>query len=85
MSKTAEAIKKVPAECCATINTFGSLIQYAMQNEKAPQEEEMRRKLRGYLTCLVDMGKLTENEARIVNLWVAGGHKIGVQEGTTNA
>lgn len=85
MSKTAEVIKKVPAECCATINTFGSLIQYAMLNEKAPQEEEMRRKLRGYLTCLVDMGKLTENEARIVNLWVAGGHKVGVQEGTTNA
>lgn len=77
MSKTAEAIKKVPAECCATINTFGSLIQYAVQNGKASQEDEMRRKLRGYLTCLVDMGKLTENEARIVTLWVGTGRAVG--------
>lgn len=80
MSKTAEVIKKVPAECCNTINTFGSLIQYAVQNGKTPQEEEMRRKLRGYTTCLVDLGILTEVEARILYMWVGIGHTVGAQQ-----
>lgn len=85
MSKTAETIKKVPAKCVDTINTYGTLIGYAKANEKAPIEEETRRKLRGYLTCLVDMGALTENEARIIILWVTTGHKVGEQENSANA
>lgn len=76
MSKTEISLQKVPDECVDTINTYGNLIAYAVANDKILQEEEMRRKLRGYLTCLVDMGKLTENDARAINLWITTGHNI---------
>lgn len=81
MAKTAETIKKVPAECVETINTYARLIHTATVQGKEPQKEEMSRKLRGYLTCLVDLGLLTESDLRNLYLWVISGHSVGKKAG----
>lgn len=81
MERTADSIEKVPAECVETINTYASLIRTAFVQGKENQREEMSRKLRGYLTCLVDLGLLTEIGHRNLYLWVISGHWVGEKAG----
>lgn len=84
MAKTAETIQKIPTECVDTINTYASLIHTAFVQGKENQREEMSRKLRGYLTCLVDLGKLKEADLRNIYLWVISGHWVGEKAGLIN-
>lgn len=81
MSKTEDTIQKIPAECVETINTYASLIHTAVVQGKENQREEMSLKLRGYLTCLVDLGKLKEVDLRSIYLWVISGHWVGEKAG----
>lgn len=81
MAKTVESVKKIPAECVETINSYAKLIWVAFQQEKEPQREEMSRKLRGYLTCLVDLGLLDRLDERNIYAWVISGHYVGDKEG----
>lgn len=81
MAKTADSVKKIPTECVETINSYAKLIWVAFQQEKEPQREEMSRKLRGYLTCLVDLGLLDRLDERNIYAWVISGHYVGDKEG----
>lgn len=81
MAKTVDSVKKIPTECVETINSYAKLIWVSFQNEKELQREEMARKLRGYLTCLVDLGLLTHLDERNIYSWVISGHYVGDKEG----
>ena len=80
MAKTIESCKKIPAECVKTINSYAKLIGFAIQLGKEPQKEEMSRKLRGYLTCLVDLGLLDGIDLRNIYAWVLSGHWVNDME-----
>lgn len=81
MAKTATSIKKVPAGCVRTVNIYAQLIYGAEERGQQLLGDETRKKLRGYLTCLKDLGLITESELKTIYLWVITGHLVGEKEG----
>ena len=66
---TRETIEKLGDKNRTTMETYATLITRAVKKGKQDEKDEFSRKLRGYLTCMVDNGQITEYELRVLYLF----------------
>lgn len=62
-------IDRIPETHRHTIETYSDLIAQRTIRGDGDGATEYAKKLRGYLTCMVDAGMITEPELRTLYLW----------------
>lgn len=76
MAKTAESLAKIPEKCKSKLFVYSTFYKQALDEENEPRKLEYRNALRGYLSCLLDMGIIEHTDFGNIVRWVLSGHKI---------